>query len=97
MNPEMTDPTVITYFTGLMSTHTITLVALVEIIVGIAFLSNSYVALACLLLMPVSINAVLFHASIDQANIVDALILLGFNVYLMIVHKDAYKGILKIR
>jgi putative oxidoreductase len=97
MNPPMTDPAVITYFTGLMSTKTIALVGAIEVLAGIAFLANAYVALACVVLIPVSINAVMFHAMLDTANIGGALMMLVFNVFLMFAYKEKYEALLKIR
>lgn len=82
------------YFGALMSTKTITLVAIVEIAAGLAILLNKYGALMSLILMSVSINAVLFHATLDSANILPALVLLVLNILMLIGYKNKYRDIL---
>jgi len=82
------------YFGALMSTKTVTLVALVEVAAGLALLLNKYGALMSLILMSVSVNAVLFHATLDPANILPALVLLVLNIIMLIGYKDKYKAIL---
>lgn len=82
------------YFAALMSTKTMILVAVVEVIAGLAFLLNKYGALMALILMSISINAVLFHANLDAANIAPALVLLVLNIVVLYGYKDKYKDLL---
>jgi len=82
------------YFGALMSSKTLILVAIVEIVAGISLLFNKYAALMLLILMSVSINAVLFHATLDPANIMGAAVLLILNVILLYAYKDKYKDLL---
>ncbi len=82
------------YFGALMSSKTLMLVALVEIIAGLALILDKFGALMSLILMSVSINAVLFHAILDPANIMGALILLVLNIAVLIGYKNSYKGLL---
>ncbi|MGB5499965.1 MAG: DoxX family membrane protein [Maribacter sp.] len=82
------------YFGALMSSKTLILVAIVEIVAGISLLFNKYAALMLLILMSVSINAVLFHAILDPANIMGAAVLLILNVILLYAYKDKYKDLL---
>ena len=82
------------YFGALMSSKTLMLVALVEIVAGLALILNKYGALLSLILMSVSINAVLFHATLDPANIMGALVLLILNIVALYGYKDSYKGLL---
>ncbi|MER3317994.1 MAG: DoxX family membrane protein [Allomuricauda sp.] len=84
-----------TYFGALSSTKTIQLVAIVEILAGLAFIFNKYGALLALILMSVSVNAVLFHATLDAANIGPALAMLILNIVVLIGYKDRYKDILR--
>ena len=84
-----------TYFGALMSTKTLMLVGIVEIIAGLALLFNKFGALMALILMSISINAVLFHATIDMSNIMGALVLLILNVAVLIGYKESYKTLLK--
>lgn len=82
------------YFGALMSTKTLTLVAIVEVAAGLTFLLNKYGALMAVILMSVSVNAVLFHATLDSANIAPALALLVLNIAVLYGYKDKYKGLL---
>lgn len=83
-----------TYFGALMSTKTITLVAIVEIAAGLALLLNKFGALLMLILMSVSINAVLFHATLEPASIGGALMMLILNIVMLFAYKDKYKDLL---
>lgn len=83
------------YFGALMSTKTLMLVAIVEIVAGLTLLTNKFGALLALILMSVSVNAVLFHATLDLPNIMGALILLILNIVVLIGYKDSYKALLK--
>ena len=82
------------YFGALMSTNTLTLVAIVEILAGISLILNKYGALMALILMSVSINAVLFHAALDQGGIGGAAGLIILNVAVLFGYKDKYKALL---
>ncbi len=82
------------YFGALMSSKTLILVAIVEIVAGLSLLFNKYAALMLLILMSVSVNAVLFHAILDPANIMGAAVLLILNVILLYAYKDKYKDLL---
>ena len=82
------------YFGALTATKTITLVAIVEIIAGLAIIFNKYGALLALILMSVSINAVLFHATLDPGNIAGAAVLLVLNIAVLYGYRDKYKDLL---
>ncbi|OIQ28093.1 MAG: DoxX family protein [Bacteroidetes bacterium MedPE-SWsnd-G2] len=89
-----TSEAVITYFTALTSTKTLTLVALVEIVAGLALITNKYGALMSIILMSVSVNAVLFHATLDPGGIAGSLVLLVLNLIMLYGYKDKYKALL---
>jgi uncharacterized membrane protein YphA (DoxX/SURF4 family) len=82
------------YFGALMSAKVITLVAIVEIVAGIALIFNKFGALLALILMSVSVNAVLFHATLDPGNIVPAIALLVLNILVLYGYKDKYTDLL---
>ena len=83
------------YFGALMSTKTITLVAIVEIAAGLALLLNKFGALMMLVLMSVSINAILFHAMLEPGSIAGALMMLVLNIVMLYAYKDKYKDLLR--
>ncbi len=78
-----------------MSSKTLTLVAVVEIVAGVALILNKFGALMSLILMSVSVNAVLFHFTLDPGNSAGAVVLLVLNVVALIGYKDSYQGLLK--
>ncbi|MBN4047018.1 DoxX family membrane protein [bacterium AH-315-P13] len=82
------------YFMALGSAKTLTLVAIVEVVAGLSLLLNKYGALMSVILMSVSVNAVLFHVTLDSANIMGALVLLILNIAVLYGYKDKYKGLL---
>lgn len=82
------------YFGALVNSKTLTLVALVEIIAGLALIFNKFGSLLALILMSVSVNAVLFHAVLDPGNIAGALVLLVLNIAVLYGYKDKYKDLL---
>ena len=82
------------YFGALSSAKVITLVAIVEIVAGLALISNKYGALMSVILMSVSVNAVLFHATLNPGGIGGAAVLLILNLAVIYGYKDSYKGML---
>ena len=83
------------YFGALMSTKTLTLVAIVEVLAGLALIFNKYGALMAVILMSVAVNAVLFHATLDPGNIAGAAVMLILNIAVLFGYKDRYKDILR--
>ncbi len=82
------------YFGALASVKLITLVAIVEIVAGLALIFNKFGALLALILMSVSVNAVLFHATLEPGSIMGALMLLILNIIVLYGYKDKYKDLL---
>jgi len=82
------------YFGALTSAKVITLVAVVEVAAGLALLLNKWGALMALILMSISVNAVLFHATLDMANIGPAIGLLVLNIVVLVGYKNKYKDLL---
>ena len=68
---------------------------LIEVLAGLFFLFNKYGALMALKLMSISINAVLFHATLEPATITGSLILLVLNILMLIGYKDKCKELLQ--
>lgn len=83
------------YFGALSSTQTLNLVAVVEILAGLALILNKYGALMSVILMSVSVNAVLFHATLAPEGIGPAVGLLILNIAALVGYKDRYKDILR--
>lgn len=92
--PEGMSETAGAYFGSLMAAKTMTLVAIVEVAAGLSLLLNKFGALMSIILMSVSVNAVLFHLTLDMGNILPALVLLILNVVMLYNYREKYKAIL---
>lgn len=93
--PDNMPEPIINYMTALMSTKTMHLVGMVEVVAGFAFIINKFGGLLAIILMSVSINAVLFHAFLGPSDIIGALILLILNIVMLFGYKNQYKEMLK--
>jgi len=82
------------FFGALTNSKTLLLVAIVEIIAGLALIFNKFGALLALILMSISVNAVLFHATLDPGGIAGSLVLLILNIAVLYSYKDKYKALL---
>lgn len=71
------------------------MVAVVEVFVGALLLLRKFVALALVMLVPISVNIIAFHLFLDLPGIGGAAIVAFFNLYLLIVYRAAYKGMFK--
>jgi putative oxidoreductase len=92
--PEGMSADAVAYFGALTSAKVITLVAIVEVLAGLALIINKFGALLAIILMSVSVNAVLFHATLDPGNIAPAMALLVLNIVIVYGYKDKYKALL---
>ena len=68
-----------------------------EVIVGALLLANRFVPLALVLLAPVLVNIVLFHAFLAPAGIGMAIVLVALQLILAWTHRRAYRSVLAAR
>jgi hypothetical protein len=66
----------------------------VEIVAGLALIFNKFGALMSLILMSISINAVLFHLTLEPGSSAGAIVLLVLNILAIVGYKDKYKDLL---
>tara|TARA_R110000868_G_scaffold8478_5_gene43942 strand:- start:27383 stop:27760 length:378 start_codon:yes stop_codon:yes gene_type:complete len=92
--PENLPEPIINYMTALITTKAFYLVAILEILSGLAFLLNKYGALMALILMSVSLNIILFHLSLNPEGIAPGLVVFILNVLMLYVYRDKYKDLL---
>jgi len=71
------------------------IVAIIEIFAGILILINRSSAVALVVLLPVLINAFLFHLFLDIPGIGASVLALLLTVYLIYVEKDKFIPLLK--
>lgn len=77
------------------SGYLMTLVALVEIVAGVSILINKYKTLALVILLPVILNAFLFHLFLDLSGIAGSAVALMMKMFLMYANKESYRSLLK--
>ena len=69
------------------------LVGLTEAFVGLLLIIKKWVPFALVMLAPISVNIVLFHAFVNLPNIGPALFVAVANGYLIYKHRDSYRSI----
>ncbi len=85
------------YLGGLMASgFTFPVIGIVEVLVGVALLANKYVPLALVLLAPISVNILLYHLTLDLANIPPGGAVFALNVVLILMHKKSYHSLLSV-
>ena len=68
-----------------------------EVVVGALLLANRFVPLALVLLAPVIVNIVLFHAFLAPSGIAMAIVLVALQLFLAWRHRRAYRPMLTAR
>ena len=76
---------------SLMDTgYMLTVIAILEICIGVMLLLKLYVPFALLVLVPISLNILLFHLFLDVPGIAPALVVVGLNGILLYKHRRSY-------
>lgn len=72
-------------------------VGTVEVLSGLSFITNKFVPLFAVILMPVMLNAFLFNVVLDPkgSGMKGATLFFLFNVALLILHRSAYANMLQ--
>lgn len=92
--PEMRVEAV-SFYSALSNTgYILPVVAVFEMLVALALFTGRYVALAMVVLFPLSLNFVFFHLFLDPQNILPALVTLGLNVYILFRYRATYRLLL---
>jgi len=73
--------------------YVLQIVGFLEIVIGLLLLFNKWVAFALLLLVPISINILLFHLFLDLPGIGGALVIAIINALLIFKYWKAYRAI----
>ncbi|HXC53358.1 MAG TPA: DoxX family membrane protein [Candidatus Limnocylindrales bacterium] len=79
------------------SGYMLPLIAIVEIVCGLAFLTGRFVALAAVVLAPVALNIVLFHVLLDSTEAAPGLFVGAATVYLLAVNYSKYQEMLRAK
>jgi putative oxidoreductase len=80
------------FMTGMMaSKYLLPVVKVIELLAALAFISGRFVPLAAVVIFPIIVNIILFHAFLDPANILIPIFLLAGDLFLAYVYRDRYK------
>lgn len=95
-NPPQLSQAGLDFFIAIINTGYLSqFINIIFIVVAIMLLSNKYVPLSLVLLFPIMLNVVLFHLFLDVASGAMGFIVFILNVYLMMVHADSYRPLLR--
>jgi putative oxidoreductase len=95
--PELSEPAR-TFITGLFASgYMMPIVKTLELICAVALLSNRYTTLALVIIFPITINIVLFHAFLAPEGVVVPLLLLFGNVFLAYTNRNQYSSLFVAR
>ncbi len=83
-----------TFMGSLVTGNVMTLVAIVEVLTGLALVTNKFVPLMLIVMAPVSVNIVLFHVTFDPGTIAGGLVVFLLNFYLIFSNKSKYESLL---
>ena len=87
--PEMPKD-VTTYMSGLSVVHLIDVVKVIELLCAIAFLTGRYVALALVVLFPITFNILLMHIMIDPSSIAIIAVVFALHLFLFYAYRKHY-------
>ena len=92
--PEVTGSVKI-FNDGIMaSIYLMPTVKVFELLCAIAFLSGRFVPLATVVIFPIILNILLFHAFLEPSGLPIAILLMLGDLFLAYYYRDKYKGIL---
>lgn len=80
-----------TYVQALGGTYLMTLVKLTEVVAGLLLLSNRFVAFAAILLAPIVVNILAFHALVVGSGVAMPVVIAALLGALAWQHRDAYR------
>jgi hypothetical protein len=73
------------------------LIATTQLVVGALLLANRFVPLAITLLAPFLVNSIAFHLFLEPTGRPMAFAVLGMELYLAWVYRDAFRPLLRVR
>jgi putative oxidoreductase len=83
------------FMTALVATgYLMPIIAVTEIFAGVCFVLGRFVALAAVVLVPISLNIVLFHVLLDTSGALPGFFVGAANLYLLAVSFPKYQDLL---
>ena len=90
---EFANPAAGTLFSALANSYILKTVGFIEVLVGLLLVSKKFVPFALVLMAPISVNIILFHATLDPANIGPGAFVFVANALLIYAHWNAFKNL----
>jgi len=72
-------------------------VKIFELICAIAFLTGRFVPLATVMIFPIALNILLFHAFLEPSGLPVAIFVIAGNLFLAYYHREKYKRLLTVK
>ncbi len=88
---EFANPDAGVLFGALAGSYIMKTVGLIEVIAGLLLVINKAIPFALVILAPVSINIILFHLTLDPANIAPGAFVFLLNTFFIYKYWDTYK------
>jgi uncharacterized membrane protein YphA (DoxX/SURF4 family) len=95
--PAIMPEATITYNKGLAIAHLLPIVKGIELICGLLLLVGRFATLATLVIFPITVNILLFHAFADPANIGGGILLLVLNLFLAYYYRRNYASLFAVK
>ncbi len=95
--PAVMPEAVITYNKGIAVAHLLTVVKSIELICGLLLLIGRFATLATIVIFPITVNIVLFHAYADPANIGGGILLLVLNLFMAWYYRKNYASLFVVK
>ncbi|MDY8135160.1 DoxX family membrane protein [Aquimarina sp. 2201CG5-10] len=90
---EFANPDAGVLFSALAGSYVLKTVGIIEVVVGLLLVIGKSVPFALVLLAPISVNIILFHGTLDPANIGPAIFVFLVNTFLIYKNWDKYKAL----
>jgi len=92
-NFEFANPQAGVLFGALAGSYILKTVGFIEVIVGLLLTVNKSVPFALILMAPISVNIILFHATLDPANIGPGAFVFLVNAFLIYANWNTFKNL----
>ncbi|MDH7446219.1 DoxX family membrane protein [Aquimarina sp. 2201CG14-23] len=90
---EFANPEAGVLFGALAGSYVLKTVGLIEVLVGLFLVLNKAVPFALILMAPISVNIILFHATLDPANIGPGAFVFLVNAFLIYANWSTFKSL----
>ena len=79
------------------SVYLMPLLKITELLCGIAFICGRFVPLATVVIFPITLNILFYHAFLDPAGLPVSVLLLAANLFLAYYHRKNYATLLAVK